>query len=72
MTAPSMPGRSLEPSVMRLVALGMADGQINQADALLCLPPFAKTRGSRREANLVCALLHMRSACGWLRSAVSA
>lgn len=58
----------LPPNLMREVALGLADGQIHQADILLCHPE--RLRGGRgvRDAH-VRALEHMLSACGWLRSA---
>lgn len=62
---------------MRPIALIMADGQLAQADALLCDPwtlepnlNDVRRRGYRRN-NLEVALAHMRSAAGWLGSAAS-
>lgn len=67
--------------VMRAVALGLADGQLEQADR--CLVDYLDGRGPGRRGNnltapdydhgrssLVQALLHMRSACRWLEGAV--
>ena len=59
----------LDPDVMRFVALGLADGQIEQADVLL-LDPWAPAIGSHHgKLQLERALEHMRSACGWLTCA---
>lgn len=63
----------LEPNIMRYVALGMADGQIEQADALLCDPwrvvAGRPPRGRTRRYQFEVALEHMRSACKWLIAA---
>lgn len=56
---------SLGGTLLAQVALTMADGQIHQADLLLCDGP--KPKGERR-SRLEVALLHMRSACKWLES----
>ncbi len=60
-----------DPGVMRAVALGMADGQLHQADFLLCVADGRAKRGRGKWADppLVAAILHMRSACGWLTRA---
>ncbi len=65
-------GAPLDGDVMRQVALGMADGQLHQADVLLCDPWHVKRGrsggGRDGETNLVRALLHMRSACKWMQA----
>jgi hypothetical protein len=56
-----------EPRVMRLIGLGMADGQLEQADRwLLAADNRARRPGTRSGDPLVHALEHLRSACGWL------
>ena len=63
--------KPLEPNILRAVALGMADGQLCQADALLTYPPLGRNHNGPRDTNLERALKHMRSACGWLTTAAN-
>jgi hypothetical protein len=64
----------LVPDVMRLVAMGLADGQLGQADHWLSVvdgrarPPRG-WNGPQSVCPLVRALEHMRSATGWLVAA---
>lgn len=62
---------NLDPLIMVGVALGLADGQLEQADHLL---GGGSRKGYRRhdESLLTLALLHARSACGWLIAACEA
>lgn len=65
----------LEPNIMRQVALGMADGQLAQADYYLLVHEGRAPRPAdamKRTPPLVQALLHMRSGCKWLVSAAEA
>lgn len=50
------------------IALGLADGQIEQADRMLTPGVHRRNVGD----PLVRCLEHARSACGWLRSAAEA
>jgi hypothetical protein len=62
---------------MRQVALGMADGQLAQADLWLLradgrapTPTISGLRNEHKPKPLVRALEHLRSACGWLEAAI--
>jgi hypothetical protein len=62
--------------LMRKMALGMADGHLAQADALLCHPRdlepanFGTHARGRRQTQLEQALRHMRTAAGWMIAAI--
>ena len=61
-----------EPRVMRLIGLGMADGQLEQADRWLLVADGRARRPVARSGDpLVLALEHLRSACGWLITVAS-
>lgn len=57
----------VDPSIMRQVGLGLAEGHLGQADLYLTRPPLERQRGYRITA-LELALQHLRTACGWLIS----
>lgn len=65
-----------DPSLMRLVGLGLAGGQLEQADRWLSIAagvePRRREYGGQDVDALVRALEHLRSACGWLWSAARA
>jgi len=68
---PKLHGRALDGDVLRMVALEMADGQLARADWwLLAADGRAPIpRYWRGRDPLTVALEHMRSGCGWLKSA---
>jgi hypothetical protein len=64
-------GKPVPGEIIRAVALGMADGQIEQADRWLTFIDGRgpKPRNSTTSTPQIVALEHLRSACGWLVSA---
>jgi len=68
---PKLHGKALDGSVLKLVGLGMADGQLEQADRWLEITAgrLSHPRLYNGRPPLVVALEHLRSACGWLTAA---
>jgi hypothetical protein len=70
--AAKLHGQALDGSVLRFVALEMADGQLGQADRWLLVADGRASWPVGRHHDkpaLLVAFEHLRSACGWLVSA---